>query len=174
MSDLYEAVITIADLETAHSAFRSLSSSLYLRLIRLAERLYAVHRIATRNAPFDEAAINDAAAQISNSCGQSLAVFYDNRCDINCCNLFRKGTHVGSFGKRDELWVLLDNSGQPIIDGDQFTVDQLEDDEEYGCIQSGIDAGLTSLGVQDPPSLSTLIAAFCYDNFGVEAERPTT
>lgn len=174
MSELYESVIVIADSETAHSAFRSLSSPLHLRLIRLSDRIYAANRVATREDRFDEAAINEVAAQLSKSCGHSLAVFYDNRCGVNDSNLFRNGSLVESFGEEDELWVPLDDNGYQLTDGERFTVDQLDEDEEYDCIQSGIDVGLATLGVSSPPSQSALIGAFCYDRCEVEAEHTPT
>lgn len=160
MSELFEAVITIADVDAAEKAFRTLVSPLNLRLIRLEERLYAVHRVAKRQERFDEVAMNDVAAQISNSCSAALAMFYDDRQGLNCCNLFRSGALVRSFDEEDELWVLLDDNGDPIVDGERFSNDQLDDDEEYDCIQSAIDAGLAALGIQDPPDISTLIDAF--------------
>jgi len=61
--------------------------------------------------------------------------------------------------------------GKPIINGER-SVDQLCDDEEYDCIRTDIDAGLKALDVDNPPILSVLTDAFCYDRFETEVELP--
>jgi hypothetical protein len=172
MSELFEAVLTKTTSVSAHDAFSALSSPLHLRLIRLSEDLYAIHRVATINDLFDEASIDNVAARVSKSCGAALAVFYDNRAGLRCCHLFRAGVLDASFGERDEVWVRLDDEGKRIMEGERFSVDQLCDDEEYDCILTGIDAGLKALGADNPPTMSLLKDAFCYDRFEIEAERP--
>jgi len=172
MSDLYEAVVSITDSEKAHAAFRSLDTHLHLRLARLSDELFAIYRVATRDEPFDDA-MHSVAAQLSISCGQCLAMSYDLRCGMSSAHRFRGGSLVESFGEDNELWVLLDEDGYPLHDGERYTVDQLDDNEEYDCIHTGVDAGLLALGVGNPPSLSALIQAFCYDELDTEGEHTT-
>src|SRR5262245_21055913 len=136
MSELFEAVITKVTSVIAHETFSALSSPLHLRLIRLSDDLCAIYRVATRSDLFVEASMDKVAAQVSKSCGAALAIFYDNRGGVNCSHLFRAGVLNASFGERDEVWVRLDDEGEPIMDGQRFSVDQLSDDEEYDCIRT--------------------------------------
>jgi hypothetical protein len=172
MSERFEAVIMKAASVTAHESFGALSSPLHLRLIRLSEDLYGIHRVTTRR-DFPEALIDEVAAQVSKSCSAALAIFYDNQVGMRYCHLFRAGVLNASFGEQDEVWVRLDDEGEPIMDGERFSVDQLRDDEEYDCIRTGIDAGLEALVVDNPPAEaeSLLIGAFCYDRLEIEAEH---
>ena len=51
------------------------------------------------------------------------------------------------FGEDDELWVPLDENGQPDLSAAPLAVDDLLDDEEYATLKNAIDLGLEEFGV---------------------------
>ncbi len=174
MSDLYEAVLAITDSQTACDCLIDVSTPLQFRLIRFDDNLYGYHRIATRDDRFEPEAIIRFSCKLSKKVGQTLAMFYDNRCGINFCHLYRTGAHVRSFDEEDALWVRTNEDGQPDLSSEHFTVDQLKEDDEYECLQSAIDIGQRALGLPSPMSISALTNAFCYNQCDVLAENRAT
>lgn len=117
MSELYEGVVVVGDSERVGSSFDSLDSRRTLRVVRFNERTLGVYPVALRSDLIDETAIDAIARQLSDSCGNALAVLYDNRSGLRAARLFKGGKLVRDFGEVDEDWVRLADDGIPIRTG---------------------------------------------------------
>jgi len=160
MSEMYEGVVFHGTLGSASAAFASIRSPLTLRLVRLTESVFGVYRVAGRHVAFEHADIEAVAAHLSSPASAALAVFYNNQVGFREAILYRNGRQETAFGEEDELWVPLDEKGEPLVDAERLTVSELEEDEEYQTIQSAIEAGLAALGVSATANL--LKQAFCH------------
>jgi hypothetical protein len=149
MSEMYEGVVVIGDRNPVQRALAAVRSPLSLRLVPLGEQVFGVYRVAHRQEAFDVPGINDVAAQLSCSLRVALAVFYDNRCGTEKAMLFSQGREGRAFGPEDELWVPLDEEGEPVLEGPRLKPAELQPDQEYDCVRSAIAAGLEALGVGD-------------------------
>jgi hypothetical protein len=172
MSEMYEGVVVAGNPEQVRQAFRTLASLLTLRLVCLVDEVFGVWRVAERADPFSTLEVENVAAHLSAVLDSTaLAVFYDNSCGVRAAVLYEHGQPSREFGQDDELWVLLDEEGEPLVEGSKFRPDELREDEEYTCLWSAMHAGLDVLGVADKVEPETLKAAFCYDKLGWEAEH---
>ena len=162
MSEIYEAVIVFGEPEVVHNALAALGSTIELRRILVVRNVSAIYRVAERDEPFKSGEMQSVATSLSIPLEAALLVFYDNRCGINAAFLFRNGLMVRQFGEDDELWVRLDEDGEPEMDGPHLTVDELEDAEEYERIRTPIDAGLTVLTGDVEVTAEAIKQAVCY------------
>ena len=174
MSEMYEGVVVAGNPEQVRQALGALASSLPLRFVRLADEVFGVWRVAPRADLFNAPEMENVAAHLSAiSHSVALVVFYDNRCGVRITVLYEHGQPARELGEDDELWVLLDEEGEPLVEGPKFRPDELQEDEEYDCVWSAIHAGLDALGVIGKVEPETLKDAFCYERLGWEAEHRT-
>ena len=139
MSERYEAIIFRSADPQPVELFRRHAGQLTARLIHLGGAAFGIYRVAGRGTSFDADAIEDVAAAVSTSVGVSLAVFYDNQCGVRFSTLFQNGLRSATFGEADELWVPLDESGQPRTDQPPTSAPAWAGGEEYERVRDGID-----------------------------------
>ena len=164
MSELYEAVVMVADAAAMGRACQSCSSPHALGFDTVVDNVYGVYTPADRQIPFDPEETARIAAHLSATLDAALAVVYDNRCGINTADLYRDGEHIQSFTEADAIWVALDVDGEPIMTGPTFATNERRDDGavEYDYVHSPIDIGLMALGVHPGIDAAALKQAFCY------------
>jgi hypothetical protein len=170
MSELYEGVVIRIEQAAAIAAFRSLESSRPIRLVRLADRTFGIYPVLSRSEPLTPREIGLIAQKLSIDVGVALAVFYDNRCGLNAATLFQGGLEIRVFDEDDEVWISVDDSGEPNWNALALPVGKLDPDGEYACIRSAIDAGLTAPNIDAPVSADNLKQAFCYNAGEIIAE----
>jgi hypothetical protein len=170
MSEIYEAIIFRSTDAAALTAFRGLAAPFPLRLVRLADCSFGLYRIAGRSVPVDFETMKSLASKLSESISAALAVFYDNRCGLRAAASFRAGALSASFGEHDELWVPLDEDGEPRHDVPPVPATSLDPNEEYDCMQDAIEVGLATLQLPAQLTRATLRDAFCYEKAAVLAE----
>ncbi len=179
MSEMYEGVVIPAGAARLRGAFDELRSPLTLRLAELAPDVCGVWRVARRHENFDPEVVEAVGAALSDGLGLcTLVVFYNNQVGLREAVLFDPAvTEARVFGEEDEWWVPLDDEGEPITNGPRFRADQMEaleaqdEDAEFDCVWSALDAGLDALGVADRVHTGMLKQAFCYDGCGWLAEH---
>ncbi len=159
MSESYEAVIGKAPEELALSAFRALETPLQLRMLRLADGVYGLCRVADLGTRFDPQGVERVAAQFSATVGRAAAVFYDSSCAVRAGALFEAGERRREFGESDEYWAPL--SGHRSPSALRLRAAELRSDVEYECVLSAIDVALAAIGVEGLRS-TDLTQAFCY------------
>ena len=170
MSESYEAIIfRSADAQPVELFRHHAGAQFTARLVHLGGATFGIYRVAP-TAPLDVDAIETVAASVSTSVGVSLSVFYDNQCGVRCSSLFKNGERSASFGETDELWVPLDDSGQPRTDQPPTSAPDWNSGEEYERVRDGIDAGLEAAGMADQVTRSALVDGFCYGRSAVLAE----
>jgi hypothetical protein len=163
MSEVYEGIIVLADKQQLSAALDRIDSPLEFAFGQLDGNVFAIYRTASRQAAFAAKELEEVAQEISTAVGACLAVFYDNRTGLRESALFRRGECKQRFTEADELWVLLDERGEPMLDGEKFPATSLDDDEEYDCVFTAIDAGLHALGVEKTVNSASVKQAFCYE-----------
>ena len=62
-----------------------------------------------------------------------------------------------AFEEADEVYVLLDEDGEPLVDGERLKLAGMDSDQEYDTIENAIELGLQSLGSGDWEKLLSFI-----------------
>src|SRR5579884_1864691 len=101
MSEMYEGVIFCSDEQSARTAFAGVTSSLRLRLVRLADGVFGVYQVVGATDAFDQTAVEQVAQQLSVQLGRAIALFYDNSCGIRASVLYELGRRGREFGDSD-------------------------------------------------------------------------
>ena len=150
MSEMYECIIVTGPRDEARQAFRNTQSPLCIGFGEIDHDLFAVY-VKETGRLFNHAEDEKIAITLSQRLGTALLVLYDNRCGSRFAALYARGIHVREFGESDELWVALDEEGEPLVSGRRFRWGDIKDDHdgEYDCIRNAIDAGLEALGILD-------------------------
>jgi hypothetical protein len=90
------------------------------------------------------------ARKISTEFNKILLVKYDDRIGYRQSFLYVEGILKNEFTAKDEIWVLLDEEGEPLLDK-YFSSIQVENDDdeenEYQTLYNSIELGLNELGL---------------------------
>jgi hypothetical protein len=170
MSVIFEAVVLEGDLPAIREAFDSLRVPLALTLYQADERGFVILTSLAPGRLFNWEAVDRLAASLSILFGTTLSVHYDDRGGVNVACLFREGAVVKEFADADEVWVPLDDDGNPREDGPHYSGDRLPPDEECDCILQSIDVGIEAVGFGRWMSLSDL-RDYAYSDGGWLAQR---
>jgi hypothetical protein len=164
MSEVFEGVVVSADESALRGAFNDLHSHLALRLTRLSPSIFGIYRFEyTEGRLFDLPELEQIAQLLSRKFDSALVVFYDNRAHAMGSALYSGGRLSREFGEADEIWVGLDEDGEPALDGPKYHGDDLPEDFDEGeCIRTAIDTGLEAAGFRGVNERE-LKQAFCYD-----------
>lgn len=173
MSEFYEGIVVQGERTAVRRAFDTLRSPLTFRLVHLGSSVFGIYRVATRSDRFDMEALLTAAKHMAGQLDAALAVFYDNRVGVRTTALVDE-RGIREFGEADELWVPLDEDGEPMRDAQRLRSHELEPEGEYDCITSTLDMGLEQLGVRATVTPGMLKDALCYERLEWEAERLPT
>ena len=89
------------------------------------------------------------ASQISVILSQAILIRYDDRVGYRESIIFQEGYPIKRFDLADEIWVMLDEDGKPIVNGRKMRIKQIEDneDEKYETIYNAIQLGIDLVGV---------------------------
>jgi hypothetical protein len=157
MSEVFEGVLLASPFNEVQQAVGTLPSSLSPKVERL-DDLSIVSRNDQGGRPQFSPEAERIAADLSNIVGKALVVRYDSRIGHRSSELFVNGNMERAFDEADELWVLLDEEGEPLLDGERFKLADLDPDQEYEAIANAIELGLQSLGSGDWKKLLLFIA----------------
>ncbi|MEM7717149.1 MAG: hypothetical protein AAF349_26970 [Cyanobacteria bacterium P01_A01_bin.68] len=147
MSCVFEGILTKASSEKVkYNVNQKISTNLKLKFEKLNDYLSCFNVVEnSRNFSSD---LDSVASQISEIFSQAILIRYDDRIGYRESIIFEKGVPVKQFNLADEIWVMLDEDGNPILDSQQFTIDQIEeDDEEYETIYNAIQLGIEFVGI---------------------------
>ncbi|OUL33864.1 hypothetical protein BV372_15195 [Nostoc sp. T09] len=147
--------ISVSDFHLSQSFFKlvlltKISSGLTLEVITINEILCVIYRVEeNRNKLIFSRQIEYLASQLSLEISAVLVARYDSRVGHRSSILFEESLPMSSFDENDKIWVLLDEEGNPLIDGERFSINSMKDDQEYETICNAIQLGLQALGVED-------------------------
>jgi hypothetical protein len=148
MSEVFEGVLLASPFNEVQKAVRTLPSSLSLKVEKL-DDLSVVSRNDQVGRPQFSQEIEQVATGLSNILGKALVVRHDSRIGHRTSELFINGNMERAFDEDDEVWVLLDEDGEPLVDGKRFKLADLDPDQEYETIENAIELGIQSLGSGD-------------------------
>jgi len=113
-------------------------------------RLGSDAEVVFRSAPRSDAAFSDkldeVAVAASDDVGRALVVRYDSRIGHRSAVLFEKGREVERFDEAGELFLPLDDDGEPITTAPPIPRRDLDPDLEYETVSNAIQQGLDALG----------------------------
>lgn len=124
---------------------------------------WVVRRIGTLVAAFPssgsrsefEVEITEQAKRLSGSYGTALLIRFDTREGKRSSTVFRQGAISQVFSDVDELWVMLDDEGEPTEDGKRFTTAERDllhanDPEryEFETAVNAVELGLKAMGIR--------------------------
>jgi hypothetical protein len=156
MSEVFEGVLLASRFNEVQMAIRTISPSLSLKVERL-DDLSIVSRNDQIGRPQFSPEIEQVAADLSKIVGKALVVRYDSRIGHRTSELFINGNMEKAFDEADEVYVLLDEDGEPLVDGERFKLADMDSDHEYDTIENAIELGLQSLGSGDWEKLLSFI-----------------
>jgi hypothetical protein len=148
MSDVFEGVLLASPFNEVQQAIRTLSPSLSLQVETL-DDLSIVSRNDQVGRPQFSPEIEPVAADLSKILGKALVVRYDSRIGHRTSELFINGNMEKAFDEDDEVWVLLDEDGKPLVDGERFKLADMDPDQEYDTVENAIQFGIQSFGSGD-------------------------
>jgi hypothetical protein len=163
MSVIFEAVVLEGDLPAIREAVDSLRVPLDLDLYQADERGFVILTSLGPGRLFNWEDVDRLAASLSIVFGTTLAVHYDDRGGVTVACLYREGAAVREFADADEVWVPMDDNGNPREDGPRYPGDHLPLDEECDCILQAIDVGIEAAGFGGWMTLSDLRDLACSD-----------
>ncbi|BAY81410.1 hypothetical protein NIES267_08860 [Calothrix parasitica NIES-267] len=148
MSSVFEAILFKASFEQIKDNInQKISTNIKLYLGKINDDLSCFHVVEnSRNFFYD---LEYVASQISIIFSQALLIRYDGRVAYRESTVFQEGYPIKKFDLADEIWVMLDKGGKPIVNGTQFTVEQISDNdnEEYETVYNAIQLGIKSIGI---------------------------
>ncbi|MGB3641328.1 MAG: hypothetical protein WBA39_27690 [Rivularia sp. (in: cyanobacteria)] len=146
MSYAFEGVLCVVPFENIQSISSQISTPFKLKINKINDCLSCLSRV--RDWVFSSE-MEYVASQISIIFSKAILVRYDDRVGYRESILFQEGLPLKTFDLADEIWVMLDENGEPIVNGLKFRIEQIEDDddEEYETICNAIQLGLESLGI---------------------------
>ena len=148
MSEVFEGILLASPFNEVQQAIRTLSPSLSLQVETLDDLSIVSRNDQVGRLQFSME-IEPVAADLSKIIGKALVVRYDSGIGHRTSELFINGNMEKAFGEDDEVWVLLGEDGEPLVDGERFKLEELDPDEEYETIENAIQLGLQSFGSGD-------------------------
>ena len=79
---------------------------------------------------------------VSRVVGESLLILYDSRIGERAARHYRQGSLVRAFSEQDEIYVELDDVGEPISNGAKYVLSELRADGEYETVCNAIELAL--------------------------------
>lgn len=147
MSEIIEGIAVIGSSEAIASAQAEANSSLRFQLAKVTDSLWVIYRDDPRNQSAFSDEVEHVAETLSTKFKKALVFRYDSRIGYRSSTIFFNGHPTESFDEKDEVYVLVDDNGTPLNDGQKYHVDELSDEGDYETIQNAIDLGLQALGM---------------------------
>jgi hypothetical protein len=159
MSELFEAVLAIGF--TAEAIRAPVIPPQFLSLA-LPHGVQAFVRDLSSGRQLSIDDTRQLATTISSFSDSALAVFYDNRVALRAAVHYSRGKLVREYDAQDELWVPLDEDGQPLLGGPPLLVGDLSPEEEYETVRNAIDVALSAVGLYPSLDSRSLKQLLCY------------
>jgi hypothetical protein len=89
------------------------------------------------------------ASFISSNFNKALLLRWDGRVGYRSASLYINGEAIKFFTEADEIWVLLDDEGNPLLNGEKFRVSELDPnpETEYATIVNAFQLGISEFGI---------------------------
>lgn len=90
--------------------------------------------------------VESIASVLSIQVGEAVLVRFDSRVGHRSSAVFINGEKIEEYGPEDELYVALDDEGDPVSDSELLRLSELQSDEEYETAVNAIERGLNRIG----------------------------
>lgn len=158
MSEVFEGVLSSTDVATAGQKLAEISPKAPFATAPLGENLTVTYRSGSRYGVPGAVKVEGLAAAMSMALGSVLQVKYDSRTGYRSAILWNGGQAIAEFGAEDELFVPLDEDGEPVASATLRPRADLKSDEEYETAKNAIELGLDAFGVGTWGTLRRFIA----------------
>lgn len=105
----------------------------------------------TENKTFDDN-LPAIAQQVSIQTYKTLLILYDDRLGYRYSGVYIEGSFIKEFTSEDEIWVLVDEDYNPLLER-KFSSREVDEDEnennEYVTVCNSIELGLNEIGVNE-------------------------
>jgi hypothetical protein len=118
-----------------------------------------IYRSDSRSAAAFAPEIERLAEQLAERLGAATVVRYDSRIGHRSSIAFRRGQPPQSYGPEHELFVPLDDEGEPRSDVEPVTFKERDPSEEYETATNAIEHGLRVIGGPEWSNLRRFIAS---------------
>ncbi|SRR6266496_5368397 len=147
MSQIFEGIVCRMLPEKVGSLSRQVFSKtkLQLGLSELGDSVYAVYRNDDRTKSAFVPEMDRLGKELSLDIRDVLVARYDSRSGHVSSTLYKNGTVYKAFDEDDEIYVLLDEDGTPLVNGQQFQYADLDPNEEYDTLYNAIQLGLEEM-----------------------------
>jgi hypothetical protein len=145
MSEIFEGIVSPAQ-ATSFAEVHGRECGLDLETHDIGDGLTAVYRSDPREEATFSSKMDELAAEVSRQAGKVLLARFDSRVGKRSSAIFENGERRQMFAEADELYVPLDEKGDPVRDAPPLTLAMLDPKEEYETIQNAIQLGLRALG----------------------------
>jgi hypothetical protein len=153
MSELFEGVLCLCTPTEFEEAVRVATAAAGPRARRprtkvraVAPRLSAVYAANPRPEGSFAKEMASLAAELSLPLGKALFVLYDNRVGVRLSAMFADGDLVAEYDAEDEIFVPLDENGEPQLLGPRLKPAELDPEQEYDTVMNAVQRGLKDLG----------------------------
>lgn len=157
-----------SSVEDIKQNFMEFNLSVNIELIPINPLLIAVCGKNNRSSFFETIESQHIASNLSKIFEKALLICYDNRTSFREAVLFKNGLKVQEFDSKDEIYVLLDENGEPLKKDQTFSHKEIEInsnvENEYECIVTAIDVALSAFGGTQDVNLSILKSVICYQS----------
>jgi len=145
MSEVFEGIIFPTP-ATSFAEVHGRERGLELETHEIGDGLTTVYRSDPRKDGAFSSKMDELAAEVSRLGEMVLLARFDSRVGKRSSAIFENGERRQVFGEADELYVPMDERGDPIRDAPPLTLAMLDPKEEYETIQNAIQLGLRALG----------------------------
>ena len=145
MSEVFEGIISPTQV-TSFAEVNGRERGLELETHQIGDGLTAVYRSDPRPEAAFCSKMDELAAEVSRRGERVLLARFDSRVGKRSSAIFENGERRQAFSEADELYVPLDERGDPVRDAPPLTLAMLDPREEYETIQNALQLGLRALG----------------------------
>lgn len=125
MSEMFEAVVVCKPEGEVQKLVEALPNALNFLVREVKPFISSVVVQANRDVNFDVDRDKSLALHLSDIFEKSLLILYDNRVGFRFAALYENAELMREYNAQDEIWVLLDDSGESIRDGRTFSLAEI-------------------------------------------------
>lgn len=157
MSEMFEGAICRCPAATARAHAAAMVNPISIEAFELPDNLLVVCQSSPRRSSAFADDMDCFTCEISKSITKALLIRYDSRVGHRSSRLYVEGHLKREFGQNDELFVPLDEKGEPITTGPHIKFNEMVANEEYETIKNAIELGLSEFGSGSWTDLKQLI-----------------
>jgi hypothetical protein len=146
MSEVFEGIIVKAALQAVEEFFKGHPAADLFTISPLQSGLTVAYLRSPRVPSLTDIEMERLAMELSRKFLVALLVDYDSRASYRAATVYNNGVQREKFGENDEMFVPLNEKGEPILDSRPIKVGEFVQGEEYEATLNSIELGFSSFG----------------------------